>query len=372
MSKGNIRVGIIGIGWFALGAHIPHLRDTGKVELVAICRRNQDRLQQAKKELGVSEAYSDWRQMLDRSKLDAVIVCTPHNAHAEPTIAALEHGLHVLVEKPMALTGKDAWAMVKAAEEASCVLMVGFDDRLRGCWRAAKGEIEKGAIGQLRQINVASCADFRWFWEKGKIPESAKERLKSEDLGDVFFGDLLGEDYWRSKPSEMGGGLFVDVGSHVIDLILWLSGSSPAQVVAFQESAGLPVDCFVTTQAQLVDGGMVSFTYGAGVSGDGSLFYGDGRMTIYGDGGLITADWKGLGTGNAQIFIEAEGNRKRVEDLPELTPAGTFVEAIVEGKPNPVPGWEAAHEVAFAEAAYQSIAEGKIIQIKSPAVGKNT
>ena len=110
-SNDRLRIGIIGIGWYAALRHVPSFRDTGRAEIVAISRRNPDRLALAKQELNVAAAYTDWQQMLEQATLDAVVICTPNNLHAEPAIAALERGLHVLVEKPMALTSQSAQAM---------------------------------------------------------------------------------------------------------------------------------------------------------------------------------------------------------------------------------------------------------------------
>src|SRR4051812_19645899 len=104
MSRDKLRVGIIGMGWWAFLAHVPNLRNTGKAEIVAISRRNAERLAMAKEATNVDHAYTDWRDMLAKESLDAVIVCTPHHAHLAPTVTALEAGLHVLVEKPIALT----------------------------------------------------------------------------------------------------------------------------------------------------------------------------------------------------------------------------------------------------------------------------
>ena len=98
-------------------AHVPDLRKTGRAEVAAIARRNPERLARMQETLQVDRAFTDWRQMLDQADLDAVIVCTPHDAHTEPTLAALARGLHVLVEKPMALRSLDARAMIEAAEE---------------------------------------------------------------------------------------------------------------------------------------------------------------------------------------------------------------------------------------------------------------
>src|SRR6266487_826448 len=124
MSAQTLRIGIIGIGWYAGKELIPKLRETGSVEIVAIARRSADRLALAQQELNVREAYTDWREMLDKSALDAVVVCTPPNAHTEPTLAALERGLHVFVEKPMALASADAQRMVEAAARSDRILMV--------------------------------------------------------------------------------------------------------------------------------------------------------------------------------------------------------------------------------------------------------
>jgi myo-inositol 2-dehydrogenase/D-chiro-inositol 1-dehydrogenase len=107
----------------------------GKVEIVAIARRSADRLALAQQELNVREAYTDWREMLEKSALDAVVIATPPNAHAEPTLAALERGLHVFVEKPIALASADTQRMVEAVAKAGRTLMVGYNARGMGNWR---------------------------------------------------------------------------------------------------------------------------------------------------------------------------------------------------------------------------------------------
>ena len=85
----RLRIGIIGIGMIAFVEHVPAIRATDRAELVAVSRRNPEALAQAKEVLGVAEAYIDWRDMLEHSRLDAVIVATSHSSHAAPTIAAL-------------------------------------------------------------------------------------------------------------------------------------------------------------------------------------------------------------------------------------------------------------------------------------------
>src|SRR5262245_20432338 len=155
MTERKLRVGIIGAGLFALWFHSPQLRATERIELAAICRRSTKHLAIAQEALGVADTFTDWRDMLDNADLDAVVVSQAHHYHVEPTLGALERGLHVLVDKPMALRGRDAWAMVAAAERAERVLMVCYSSRADGQWQSLKRQLDAGIIGQLRQINCS-------------------------------------------------------------------------------------------------------------------------------------------------------------------------------------------------------------------------
>jgi predicted dinucleotide-utilizing enzyme len=115
----RLRVGVIGVGMIALVRNIPALRQTGKAEIVAICRRDAEALRRIQDWLQVPHAYTDWRQMLEEVELDAVLVCTPHDLHYEQSMAALQRGLHVLVEKPMALAASEAWSAVRSSSTPS-------------------------------------------------------------------------------------------------------------------------------------------------------------------------------------------------------------------------------------------------------------
>ena len=154
MTDNKLRVGIIGAGFIAAIAHIPQLRATGRAEVVAIARRDAERLALVQRELAVPEAYTDWREMLDKSRLDAVVVCTPHNLHVEPTLAALERGQHVLLDKPVTDTVEGAQLLVRAAKGSKAVLTVGENVRGMRSWRAVKRAIDAGMVGRLRQISV--------------------------------------------------------------------------------------------------------------------------------------------------------------------------------------------------------------------------
>ena len=365
MSEQKLRIGIIGIGWYAATVLLPTLQATGRAEIVAITRRRADRLALAQQELQISEAYTDWREMLDKSALDAVFVCTPPNAHTEPTVAALERGLHVFVEKPMALTSADAQRMVAAAAQADHVLMVGYNARGMGSWRTIQQLLTQGAIGAVRQISVAACADARVFWQTMTLPEGIQQLLAASAFYGAIGNDLLGRGNWRTQSDVVGQGMFTDIGSHILDLMLWLGKGAPAQVASFAQSTGAPA--IISALAHLDNGVLLSLAFNDAVSGGDELkFYGQGRMTFYGDRGLITADWSRLMTTEAeQIWLEQDGVRSQVAPAFEtIHPAAAFVATVLDGAPNLAPAHEAAHVVALTAAAYQSAATGQVIQLE--------
>jgi predicted dehydrogenase len=359
MSDQTLRIGIIGIGWYAGTNLIPKLIETGRVEIVAIARRSVDRLALAQQELHIRDAYTDWREMLEKSALNAVVVCTPPNAHTEPTLAALERGLHVFVEKPMALASADAQRMVAAAAQADRTLMVGYNTRGMGSWRTIKRLLREGAIGTVRQVSVTACADLRFLWRAMALPEETQNLFAPS----AFYGDVFRRGNWRTIPDSVGGGMFADVGSHIQDLMLWLVNGSPTQVACFAQSTGSPA--IINALAHLDNGVLLSIAFNDGVSGGEAItFYSNGCMTFYGDRGLLTADWTQIMTTEAeQIWIERDGVRTKVEpEFETIHPATAFVATVMDDAPNICPAHEAARVVALTEAAYQSAAEGRIVQ----------
>lgn len=351
MTARKLQIGVIGIGWYAGDTLVPKLRETGRAEIVAIARRNPDRLAQAQAELQIPAAYTDWREMLDKSELDAVVVSTPPNTHAEPTVAALERGLHVFVEKPIALTAADAQRMRVAAAAADRTLMVGYNARGMGSWRTIKRLLSQDAIGTLRQVNVTACMD---------LPEETQNVFAST----AYYSDVFGRGNWRTQPDVVGGGMFGDVGSHIEDIALWLANGTPTQVASFAQSTGSP--SVLSALAHLDNGVLFSLAFNDAVSGGETLrsFYSRGCMTFYGDRGQITADWtKIMSTEAEQIWLEQEGVRTQVESAFEsFHPATAFVSIVLDGEPNICPAHEAERVVALTSGIYQSIAEERIVQ----------
>jgi predicted dehydrogenase len=176
-------------------------------------------------------------------------------------------------------------------------------------------------------------------------------------LPGAFFAQYAQAGDWHTDPVQTGGGTFADNGPHVINPALWLGGAPPAEVVAFGESAGLPVECFMNVQARLANGVLLSFAFGDANPGR----MGWAVWTIVGDEGILTVDR------DRTIWIERGETREPLKpEMPDISPALSFVECILDGKPNLSPGEDAAYAAAFVEAAYRSAAEGRIVRLSIP------
>lgn len=210
MTANKVKIGIVGIGNMGK-VHAGHVRDLPNTELVAICDRRNDRLAEicGKHEI---TGFSDYARMLDSVEMDGVIIATPHYDHPDMTLAAFERGIHVLVEKPIAVHVKDAQRMIAAyhqAKETSPGLMFAamFMQRTYGFWRKIKAMIDEGELGQLIRTTWIITD---WFRTQSYY-----------DSGD-----------WRATWSGEGGGVLINQCPHNLDLYQWLVGM-PTRVHGF-------------------------------------------------------------------------------------------------------------------------------------------
>jgi predicted dehydrogenase len=192
------KAGIIGCGCIATQKHLPalaKLKSEGKVELAAFCDLVVERAEKAAKKYGESNALvcTEYRRLLDRKDIDVVYVLTPNRSHAEITIAALSSDKHVLCEKPMAAAYADAKAMFDAAGQSGKLLTIGYQYR---CGLEAMYLKKCVAAGLLGDIYYAQAFAVR----RRGIPT---------------WGIFLDKD-------AQGGGALIDIGTHALDMTLWL------------------------------------------------------------------------------------------------------------------------------------------------------
>lgn len=160
MSEQNIRVGVIGTSGYTDTMHLTSLRTHPGARLAAICGRNRERAEELARKHEIAQVFTDYCEMIGKGNLDAVIVASPDDLHYPMTMAALDAGLHVLCEKPLALTVEQAQAMTEKAEEAGVVNMVMFSWYWSPHLRFVRQLIEEGQIGQCCHCDISFIGGF--------------------------------------------------------------------------------------------------------------------------------------------------------------------------------------------------------------------
>jgi predicted dehydrogenase len=200
----KLKVAIIGCGGIANGKHLPSLSKLNEVEISAFCDISLEKAQLAADKFGAAGAkvYEEYQELLEDSSIDIVHVCTPNDTHAEITIAALESGKHVLCEKPMAKTAADARRMAEAAKRTGKKLTIGYNNRFRADSMHLKQVCDNGELGEI-------------YFAKA---HAVRRR------GVPTWGVFLDEE-------KQGGGPLIDIGTHALDLTMWLMNNYEPRVV---------------------------------------------------------------------------------------------------------------------------------------------
>ncbi|WP_028551121.1 Gfo/Idh/MocA family protein [Paenibacillus sp. UNC451MF] len=200
----KLKVAIIGCGGIAKGKHLPSLVKLEQVELVAFCDIVVERAEQAAEKYGVAGAkvYENYKELLQDRSIQVVHVCTPNDSHADISIAALESGKHVMCEKPMAKTAADARQMAEAAERTGKKLTIGYNNRFRSDSLYLKQVCDSGELGDIYYAKAHAI------------------RRRAVPTWGVF---LDGE--------KQGGGPLIDIGTHALDLTLWLMNNYEPKAV---------------------------------------------------------------------------------------------------------------------------------------------
>ncbi len=185
----SLRVAIIGGGWIA-SRHAPVLDAAAGVELVAVCDRDLPRAEALASPRG-AHAYERWEQMLERESLDVVWVCTPPLAHREPAVTALEAGIHVYLEKPIARTLADAEAIVASAARSDAICAVGYQWHASELVDAVREATAGQTIGMLVGRNYGPVAARPWFMDPGQGGGQILERGSHHiDLQRTIAGEI--------------------------------------------------------------------------------------------------------------------------------------------------------------------------------------
>ncbi len=193
----RVRVGVVGLGAMGVG-HCRFVAErVPETELAAVCDTDIARATQVGEQFSVP-AFTEPEAMFQSGLIDAVIIATPHYAHAPIAVSAFERGLHVFVEKPLCVSVSDGDRMIAAARKAGTKFAIGYQHRLRPEVQAARRLVEQGVLGEVRRTLLITA----WYRTQAYY-----------DSGN-----------WRATWAGEGGGVLINQAPHFIDLWLWLGG----------------------------------------------------------------------------------------------------------------------------------------------------
>ena len=371
MTRDAVRIGIVGIG--NMGAnHVRHVIDLPNTELAAVCDRDMERVKtaftrevDAEKEdsspdyariVADSAQFSDYRAMLDAADLDAVLIATPHYDHPDMSLLAFERGLHVLVEKPIAVHVKEAERMIAGYEAAKArcpklVFAAMFMQRAWGHWRVIKSMVESGELGQLLRC---SWIITDWF-----------RTQRYYDSGG-----------WRATWSGEGGGALMNQCPHNLDLYQWIVGM-PRRVqgfVSFGKHHRIEVEDEATAYFEH-DGGMIGhFITSTGESPgsnileiaaeNGKLVYRDGVLEFYRN------EWSSIKQiRESDDGFKAAPYKREPVDFEAKTSHGheiiiaNFADAVLKGTELIAPAAEGLNSVAINNAIILSAHKRRMVEL---------
>jgi predicted dehydrogenase len=225
----QLRAGVVGLGKQALEDHIPDLLASDGAKLVAICDENPDILREQQYHQRIP-GYTDFREMFKAEHLDLVVVAVPHHVGRTVIEAAAEHHVHVLKEKPFATSMDEARALVGICEQAGIQLMVTLQRRFNPIYTTF--------IQLADQVGTPFVVDAQYTLH----------------IADPSEG-------WRGKTAKAGGGCIIDMGYHLIDMILWYFGQ-PDRILA-----DISVSARPDREYDAEDTALIHFAYDSGLYG---------------------------------------------------------------------------------------------------------
>jgi predicted dehydrogenase len=315
-ANSRLTIGHIGVGGMG-GGHLDYMvnrRRRGDVNIAAVCDADEGRLRSALKTAAEGATpYRDYRYVLERKDIDAVVIATPDHWHAVQTVHAAESGKHVYVEKPACCTIEEGKAMVAAAKRNGVTIQVGSQGRSqRECYKAHV-YIASGMIGTVRKV---TC----WHYES---PADTKPVPDSQPPADLDWDLWLGPLPWRPYNArychgtfrwimESGGGQIRDRGAHVMSNALWIMNADHTGPVSIEAKGVFPkqglwdsaITCDVTYEFKNPDWTLVWSQPGVKIpypdrekaknlgirDGYGAVYHGDKDQLIVwvGDGQVFT------------------------------------------------------------------------------------
>jgi predicted dehydrogenase len=305
---------------------VPATRAAARCEVVAIGSRDRTKAEAAASGYGIARAYGSYEEVLADPEVDAVYNPLPNDLHEPWTMAAARAGKHVLCEKPLAMSAKEAERMIEACEAEGVLLMEAFMYRLHPTWVRVRELVEGGRIGELRAVQS-------WF------------SYFNDDPANI-----------RNIPASGGGALY-DIGCYSVNLSRMLFGSEPVRV---QGSVHRDPD----TGVDVLTSGVLEFPAGVATFTCSTRAEPDQRVHVYGTRGRISIEipFNIPLDRTTRVFVTAGGDPPSAPDTEVLTfepaneytiQADRFAAAILDGTPVPIPPADAVANLRVIEELFR-------------------
>jgi predicted dehydrogenase len=348
----KVRIGIIGAGWWATSAHIPAIKSHPNAELVAVQSREKTKAHKIGRDFGAKYACTSLEEILALKELDAVIVSSTPNVHHAQAKAALERGLHVLIEKPMTFTADEARELVDIAGQRKLQLLISCPWHFTAHGIEARRLIQSGALGEIKMISVLMTNPI------DKLLRGINT-TPTHGLDNVYVEPRKGS---YNDPVVAGGGQIYCQVSHAAAYLTFLTGLRASEVYARFNRDGSPNDIYNALTITLENGALVNLASTAATP----LCERNYEIRIFGSKAILQLElWRGTMT-----LIDFAGHRTVIPPLaedeiyPSQAPATNFVNVILGKKFNGSPGELGLAAMEIIEAACESAQTNRTEKIR--------
>lgn len=325
MCKKSLNIAIVGCGAIAKLQHLPCLARRDDCQVAALVEQNEARAERLAKRFEVASVFTDYRHLLGLN-IAAAIVALPNHLHAPVSIELLKAGIHVLVEKPMALSVAECDAMLEAAEAGQAVLAVGLMRRFSHAGRFAKWAIESGLLGRITSFDIQNGFIHAW-------PSATDFFLRREMAG---------------------GGVLIDLGVHALDQLLWWLGDVESFEYYDDNYGGVEADCKLQITLKSGTKGIVELSRTRDLRETAIIRGERAELEVALVRNFISLRFPDGAVGIAGYATFPEQSPLPDQWVSDLIAAEhkDFLEAIRTGRSPTVPGTEARRSIALIEACY--------------------
>jgi predicted dehydrogenase len=352
MTQTSLKVGVIGVGGIA-ATHMPGWAASPYAEVIAGADPNPTALAAWGSTWDVPRLVASAEELIQDPDIDIIDICTPSMFHAPLAIAALDHGKHVICEKPLAPTPHEIRQMIAARDRSGKLLMTAQHHRYSPAGQALKAEVDRGALGDVYHARA-------WYLRRNLVPTGEGFILKARS----------------------GGGACIDIGVHALDTALWLMGSpTPVSVTGLVRNelsklpgawspwaGGTPIPPQMDVEELAV--GFVRFANGATMMLEFSWMLNgphneDLQVWLYGTQG-------GCHYPKAELYTQGTSPRQQYDIAlkylpqplgPHALECMAFAEAAFTGAPSPVPAEQSLNVQIILDSVYTSAQTGREVRL---------